>query len=58
MGQPVDATQHPKGASYTEKYGDMRIFGGRKTPAKQRANNTRGMKNEEAIQGIGGNGGG
>ena len=58
MEEQVNAGEHPEGASFTEKHGDMRVFGGRKTAAKQRAMNTRGMHNEEALHGVGGNGGG
>ena len=42
MSELVDAAEHPKGASFTQKHGDMREFGGRTTAAKQQAINTRG----------------
>ena len=48
LEESVDAAQHSKGPTWTEKYGDLRGS----TAAKQRAKNT-GLTNEESLHPLG-----
>ena len=50
MQRQVDLVEHSKGSTHTERYGDMRNYGGRGA-AKQRASNTR-LDNETSLNRI------
>lgn len=50
MAQQVDAAQHPNGATWTNKHGDMRNYK-KASAAKQRGSNT-GLTNPESLHGT------